>query len=335
MIGIFSFLLIFAGIGIIGGAIWIWKYKNWSNIKKAVLIIILVAGLAAVYASFGLFLMPPGQAEYSTSGSNLGEIDYDKIISNAKKAEYKVDGPYYGNTKAKDAYGLHPQNIKELDERLGDDYRMTWVYFYYTEDSGFEATLPKKHDDETKIRFFNISESTYGRSLNAPFELKDLPSDEWIIERFKLMFGFDEQKAQYYLAQLKDSINRDQEPEILIKETPDLLAVYNNFKETSSNSTLSLTLGAGTCKETFYKGNEKIGNIPYTIPNTRITLQDNGHEYSIKIDRLGGVAPKIILSDKEQKIPEEEYRRIFKDMFTDLGLPAEKVDEFEFGRQQF
>jgi len=333
MIGIFSLLLIFAGIGIIGGAIWIWKYKNWSNIKKAVLTIILAAGLlAVVYASFGLFLMPSGQAEYSTSGSNLGEIDYDKIISNAKKSGYIV------HVNTKNTIGMHPQNIKELDERLGDDYRIVWVYFDFTEDSGFdsgfEATLPKKHDDETKIRFFNISENTYGRSPNAPFELKDLPSDEWIIERFKLMFGFDEQKAQYYLAQLKDSINRDQEPEILIKETPDLLAVYNNFKETSSNSTLSLTVGGGSCKETFYKGNETIGTIPYTIPNARVTLQDNGHEYIIKIDRLGGVAPEIILGAKEQ-IPEEEYRRIFKDMFTDLGLPAEKVDEFEFNFQQF
>ncbi|KAF5424482.1 MAG: hypothetical protein C5S44_01515 [Candidatus Methanocomedens sp.] len=329
MIGIFSFLLIFAGIGIIGGAIWIWKYKNWSNIKKAVLTIILVAGLAAVYASFGLFLMPSGQAEYSTSGSNLGEIDYDKIISNAKNAGYVV------HVNTKNTIGMHPQNIKELDERLGDDYRIVLVNFYLTEDTGFDATLPKKPDDETKIRFFNISESRYDRGFLAPFELKHLPSDEWIIERFKLMFGLDEQKAQHYLAQLKDSINRDQEPEILIKETPDLLAVYNYFKETSSNSTLSLTLGAGTCKETFYKGNETIGTIPYTIPNARITLQDNGHEYSINIDRLGGVAPYIILSDKEQKIPEEEYRRIFKDMFTDLGLPAEKVDEFEFSRQQF
>ena len=194
MIDIFSLLLIFAVIGIIGGAIWIWKYKNWSNIKKAVLTIILAAGLlTAVYASIGLFLMPSGQAEYSTSGSNLGEIDYDKIISNAKKSGYIV------HINTKNTIGMHPPNIKELDERLGDDYRIVWVYFDFTEDSGFEATLPKKQDDETKIRFFNISESRYDRGFLAPFELKDLPSDEWIIERFKLMFGFDEQKAQHYL----------------------------------------------------------------------------------------------------------------------------------------
>jgi len=58
MIGIFSFLLIFACIGVIGGAIWIWKYKNWSKMKKAALTIILAAGLlAAVYVSFGLILI--------------------------------------------------------------------------------------------------------------------------------------------------------------------------------------------------------------------------------------------------------------------------------------
>jgi len=47
------------------------------------------------------------------------------------------------------------------------------------------------------------------------------------------------------------------------------------------------------------------------------------------VERLGGVGMGIKLDGKEE-IPEEEYRRIFKDMFVNLGLPAEKVDEFEF-----
>jgi hypothetical protein len=46
------------------------------------------------------------------------------------------------------------------------------------------------------------------------------------------------------------------------------------------------------------------------------------------------VTPEIKLGAKEQ-IPEEKYRRIFKDMFVNLGLPAEKVDEFEFNLQRF
>lgn len=67
-----------------------------------------------MYASFGLILIYSDHAGYSTTGSNLGDIDYDEIISNAKKAGYKVDGPYYVNTK--DTIGVHPCNIKELDE---------------------------------------------------------------------------------------------------------------------------------------------------------------------------------------------------------------------------
>jgi len=31
-----------------------------------------------------------------------------------------------------------------------------------------------------------------------------------------------------------------------------------------------------------------------------------------------------------KKIPEEEYRAVFKEMFEKLGLPAKKVDELEF-----
>lgn len=31
-----------------------------------------------------------------------------------------------------------------------------------------------------------------------------------------------------------------------------------------------------------------------------------------------------------QKIPEDEYRSIFKEIFENLGLPPEKVDDMEF-----
>ncbi len=89
-----------------------WKNKNWSKLKKATIIVILAAGiLIAVYASIFLILISADQAGYFTQGSNLGEIDYDRIISNAIKAGYEVDGPYYGNTKQK--ISVHPSNIKE------------------------------------------------------------------------------------------------------------------------------------------------------------------------------------------------------------------------------
>ncbi len=56
MIDIFSLLLILAGIGIISGAIWIWKYKtNWSTLKKAGVTVSLAIGLIGV-VSIGIII---------------------------------------------------------------------------------------------------------------------------------------------------------------------------------------------------------------------------------------------------------------------------------------
>jgi hypothetical protein len=199
MIGIFSLFLILAVIGIIVGAIWIWKNKNWSKLKKATIIVILAAGiLTAVYASTLLILISADQATYFTQDSNLGQIDYDKVISNAKKAGYEVDGPYYGNTKQK--IGVHPSNIKELDERFGEDYRFLSVGYFYREKVYFWAY---DSDGGTAISFSNEERP----DILAPFKAEDLPPDEWIVEKFRAMFDSTELDSRGYLTQLKDSIS--------------------------------------------------------------------------------------------------------------------------------
>ena len=283
----------------------------------------LAAGLlAAVYASFGLILIFSDQSGDFTTHSNLGEIDYDEIISNAKKAGYEVDGPYYFDTK--DTIGVHPSNIKELDERFGEDYRFLSVTYYYRENVLFGTWNSKGGTD---ISFINDDRP----DIIAPFKPEDLPPGEWIVEKFRLMFDITEPESRDYLTQLKDSIgtNQDGSEKITIRKGLDIAAVYSNLKETSTSSNVSPTSGSGWIKETFYSMDKKIGVVDFLVPNTRVLLQDNGNEYTIRIDRLGGVDLGIKL-DAREEIPEEEYRRIFKDMFVNLGLPAEKVDEFEF-----
>ncbi len=170
---------------------------------KAVLTIILAAGLlAAVYASFGLILIFSDHAGYYTQGSNLGEIDYDKIILSAEKAGYKVDGSYHANTK--DTIGVHPSNIKELDERFGEDYRFLSVTYYYRENVFFGTW---HGEGGTDISFVNEDRP----DIIAPFKPEDLPPDEWIVERFRLMFDITEPESRDYLAQLKDSIGNSQD----------------------------------------------------------------------------------------------------------------------------
>jgi len=253
------------------------------------------------YILFASILLSSDHAYYYTSGKNIGQIDYDRVISSAKKAGYLVDGPYYVNTKQK--LGLHP-DVNELDERFGEDYRILLVKFYYTDDSGFEIALRDIYNGETAIVFFNHS-----KDFTAPFKESDLPPDEWITEKFKLIFDLNEEEAQYYLNQLKNSIN-ERGPRISIKEVPNLLAVYTNFKETSSNSTFSPPAGEGLCKETLYSGNRKIGTIVYIVPNVRIIHKTEGHEYIIKIDKLGGVILQIKLA-----VGEKNSRRRIQECF--------------------
>lgn len=283
----------------------------------------LAAGiLIATYASIFLILISADQAGYFTQGSNLGEIDYDRIISNAKKAGYEVDGPYYGNTKQK--IGVHPSNIKELDERFGEDYRFLSVGYFY---SGKVYFSTYDSDGGTTISFFNEGRP----DILAPFKTEDLPPDEWIVEKFRLMFDSTELDSRGYLTQLKDSISKSQETSgtISIKKALDFPALYSNLKATSTSSNVSMTSGEGGFIETFYSMDKKIGYLDLSVPNVRIIFQDKGREYTIKIDQLGGVAPEIKLAAREE-IPKEEYRSIFKEMFVNLGLPPEKVDEFEF-----
>ncbi len=301
----------------------IWKNKNISILKKAAITITIAAVLLiAFYALFAFVLVSSDQASYFTQGSNLGKINYDEVIANAQKAGYKVDGPYFVNVKQE--IGVHPQGLKELDDRFGGDYRLISAGYFYSEKVHLVAEYK---EGATDIFFFNEDRSY------KPFKPEDLPPDEWIVEKFRLMFGINDQESRNYLIQLKDSIIKDQEYSgmisISIKKEINIAAVYSDLKRTTSNSSISLTTGEGGFQETFYNGDKKIGVLNLLVPNVRIIFQDRGHEYTIKIDRLGGVVPEIKLSPNE-KIPEEEYRGIFKQMFVSIGLPPEKVDEFKF-----
>jgi len=310
-------------IGILGGLIWIWKKRNWSKLKKTVITITLAVGVFIAFIGLLAFTLGSSdRAHYSTQGSNLGKINYDEVISNAQKAGYNVDGPYFANVKQE--IGVHPPGIKELDERFGKDYRVDSAGYFYNE----QVHLSAEHiEGATDIFFFNEEI----QNCCVPFKLNDLPPDKWIVEKFRLMFDTNEQESIGYLTQLKDSISKGQEYQgkVSINKEINIAAVYSNLKGTSSNSSISPTTGEGSFRETFYSEDTKIGILGFLVTNVRIIFQDKGHEYRIKIDRLGGVAPDINLSPGE-KIPEEEYRGIFKEMFVNLGLPPEKVDEFKF-----
>ena len=75
-----------------------------------------------------------------------------------------------------------------------------------------------------------------------------------------------------------------------------------------------------------------MGYIKYFIPTAEVETFGNGNEYKLELRASGDVKLEIIMpgGSSGEKIPEEEYRAVFREMFENMGLPREAVDRFEF-----
>jgi hypothetical protein len=174
--------------GIIGAAVWIWKNKKWSKSKKAAITLALAIGLLiGFYAIFAFILVSSDQAIYIAQGSNLGQINYDEVINNAQKAGYRIDVPTGADSIQE--IGVHPSNIIELDDRFGKEYRFWSAGYFYNEKVYFK-TVKYQGSNDIEISFFK-EDGTY-----SPFKPEDLPPDEWIVEKFKLMFGINDLESR-------------------------------------------------------------------------------------------------------------------------------------------
>lgn len=95
MTDVFSLLLILASIGITISTFWIWRYKtNWSKLKKAVIVILVVIGLitAAFVASCVFWLQEARQGIGIVEVSKpLNKFDYKKITEAELEQYYAFD----------------------------------------------------------------------------------------------------------------------------------------------------------------------------------------------------------------------------------------------------
>lgn len=330
MAGMFGLMLVVIGIVFAILMVWIWRNNNITILKKSILSLLLVVVLiASVYGSFAYVLISSDHAHYSTDGKNLGDVDYDRIINNSRESGYTVKGPYFVNAEIEKANGLHSPS-DELKSWFGGDYWVVTIGIYYTEESFFESGFVRD-EKVTRITFFNESRPD---QYFSSFEIENLPDDEWIIDQFELMFNFDRTQSQEYLNQLKDEIRNNNQSivDITIQQSPDFGSIYDYHQNRSNNSTLTASQGDGWITQTFFKNESIIGTIDYVVPNMEIINYHDGNKYTIQMDRMGGVNLQVELDVSEQ-IPEEEYKQVFKEMFGKMGLPPEKVEDFEFDYQ--
>ena len=112
------------------------------------------------------------------------------------------------------------------------------------------------------------------------------------------------------------------------KESVDFPAVCAYLNQSSTKT----VTGSDTWNEDkFYRNDKKIGCIGFVIPETTITRIHNSNKYSIYVSSSEFVRADIAMltGSAGKEIPEEEYITVFREMFENLGLPAEKVDEIK------
>lgn len=289
-----------------------------------ILLLAVLVPIALFYGSFMFVLIYSDQAHYCSEGTNLGSPEYyDKVVSNAGEVGYKTE-IHYGNAKEKEILGLRPGAIEGPDSRLGSDYLVNSLAIYYSNSSCISISF--LNDQESSVSF-------YSDDSLAKFRPEELPEREWMVQIFKIIFGMSEEEVGAYLPAEDWEVNDVFFDQVIVTETPDFAAIHKYLVEEATDSTFDAqTSGGGWCTETFYNESQKTGSIHYIVPNTEISHREGWSIYTVKIDRLGGLYLKVSLgpASSGKTIPEDEYRAVFKRMFTDLGLPPEKVDEFEF-----
>ncbi len=261
-------------------------------------------------------------AAYSTAGDSLPDVDYEAVQQRARDAGYDVDGPYYVNAKRELG---RPLDVPALTEQFGDDARVVLTQFRYSETRFFEADYTVQGSG-VRLAIFDDA-----LAFGQPFGPTNLPPDDWLREQFALLFGTDAAETEALLADVKAAAAGTEDHFVTyhVDRGPDLRAVHGAFSDAATETTVSPTYGDGWATIEFSDGDTEFGQFSIVVPSVRISTTDSGHDYRIKLDRLGGVTLAVVL-DAGETIPESEYRGVFREMFETLGLPPERVDAYTF-----
>jgi len=284
-----------------------------QNFKILLYILLIpVSLIVLLYGGFAAVLILSDQASYYGNDVYIGPIDYDSVLAKAEDTGYTVDRPW---TRLNETNLIEPGNVEALERRFQKGYRVHRVELYYNKYTYLEFC--KYDDPETAVTLWNHSE------IPTSLEPSMFPSDSWMLEMLGRSLGLNETGSQEFLERLK--LERAQQR---TNESVDFPATYAYLNQSSTK-----TVTSGMCNdEEFYRDGTKIGYIAYIIPEFSVSTSHNFNRYTLDVSSSGSVSADILMhrASAGKKIPEEEYRAVFKEMFENLGLPAEKVDELEF-----
>lgn len=287
--------------------------------------ILLTLGVLAVisvvifYGGIALLLFSSDMASYSSDEVYLGPVDFDEVLANAEIEGYEVRTRWMD-----DSNGFEPGNVEEVAGRFETDYLVSWVGIYSDKRTHLDVS---KYQNVTSLTFTNQSHASHSK----PLEPSDFPEERWMLDTIGLMFGLDEAASGEYLEALRNETENQPgfSVRIEVNETLDFPAVYAYLNESSTDSVFDPGIWSD---EEFFRNGEKLGYAIYVVPEATISTTSSFNEYEIDVSSEGFARLDIKMHrfSAGKKIPEEEYEAVFREIFENLGLPPEKVDEFEF-----
>ena len=224
----------------------------------------------------------------------------------------------------------NPGNVESLEKRFKTDYSVSRVELYYNLNTYLE--FKKDESNQTLVTLFNYSHHD-GASDITPQLPSTFPDDSWRLKMLGMSLGLNETDSGEFLKKLKNEAP-DQKGFVSLttKESVDFPAVYAYLNQSSTKTVIgSDTWNEEKYEEKYYRNDKKIGCVGFVIPETTITRIHNSNKYSIYVSSSGLVRADIAMptGSAGKEISEEEYRTVLREMFENLGLPAEKVDEIK------
>ena len=277
-----------------------------------------MAGTAVTTSLAGCSLFGADEATYWSDSLQI-DVDYDATLAAARETGYTVEEPFY--VGAREPRGLAPEGLSELETRFGSGYRVFGFSLFHTDHVFLEIGLTGETPSVSLFDEANVAEE---------FPIESIPPETWFAEQLTLAFEISESNARESAVDLREQAAEGTDiPSVDISAAVDFQAVYEYAATERTETTGSPTGGDGWYTETSFRDDRRIVDVDYIVQSAEIRQEDGNRVYILKLDRLGGFYARIGLPVNEE-IPEEEYRDVFREMFDNIGLPADVVDDLTF-----
>jgi hypothetical protein len=276
------------------------------------------AGAAATASFAGCPTLGADGASYWSDSLQV-DVEYEDALAAAREAGYTVEEPFYVGSK--EPRGIAPEGFSDLETRFGDGYRVFGFSLFHTDRVFVEFGVT---GETPSVSLFDEAVVADG------FPVESVPPEAWLVERLTLAFDLSAPGARAHAADLREQAAEGTDiPSVDVAAAVDFDAVYEFILSERTEATGSPTGGDGWYTETSVRDDRRVATVFFIVQSAEIRRRDGDRTYTLKLDRLGGLYARVGLPVGEE-IPETEYRDVFRELFEDIGLPPQTVDELTF-----